>query len=106
MNKYCVVLTTFADETIATKIINAVLEKKLVACAQEIKIRSHYIWQDAVQHDPEILVLFKTTWQSYGELESLIKKLHPYEIPEIIAVDIEKGLQNYLGWIDTVTKKI
>ena len=103
MEKYCVVLTTFANETDATKIINAVLESKLVACAQVQNINSHYRWKGKVQHDPEVLVMFKTTWKLYGALESKIKELHPYEVPEIIAMDIKDGSASYLNWIDDVT---
>lgn len=103
MEKYCVVLTTFANEADATKIINAVLEDKLVACAQMLNINSHYTWKGKVQHEPEVLVMFKTTWKLYDALESKIKELHPYEVPEIIAMDIKNGSASYLNWIDTVT---
>ena len=103
MEKYCVVLTTFANEADATKIINAVLEDKLVACAQVINIKSHYTWEGKVQHEPEVLVMFKTTGKLYDALESKIKELHPYEVPEIIAMDIKNGSASYLNWIDEVT---
>lgn len=103
MEKYCVVLTTFANESDATKIINAVLESKLVSCAQVLNINSHYTWKGKVQHEPEVLVMFKTTWKLYDALESKIKELHPYEIPEIIAMDIKNGSASYLNWIDNVT---
>ncbi len=106
MNKYCIVLTTFANETDATKAINTILENKIAACAQVIHINSHYTWKGNVCHEPEVLVLFKTTWNLYDELESKIKDLHSYETPEIIGVDIEKGLPGYLHWIDEVTKKV
>ena len=103
MEKYCVVLTTFANESDAMKIINAVLEDKLVACAQVQNIHSHYTWKGKVQHEPEVLVMFKTTWKLYNALESKIKELHPYEVPEIIAMDIKNGSASYLNWIDSVT---
>ena len=106
MKKYCIVSSTFTDETDATKVINAVLEKKLAACAQVINIHSHYTWKGKVCHEPEVLVLFKTQWKLYDLLESKIKDMHPYEIPEIIAVDIEKGLPDYLNWIVKVTKNV
>ena len=106
MKKYCVVLTTFANGTDATNVINAVLENKMVACAQVININSHYTWKGKVCHEPEVLVLFKTQWELYDLLESKIKEMHPYETPEIIAVDIEKGLSDYLNWIVEVTKNV
>ena len=105
MEKYCIVSTTFSNEADATKIINAVLENKIVACAQVININSHYTWKGKVCHEPEVLVLFKTQLKLYNLLESKIKEMHPYEIPEIIAMDIERGLPDYLKWIAEVTQK-
>ena len=104
MNKYCVVLTTFGNEDDARNIIGIVLSKKLAACMQTVNIGSHYTWDGEVCHDQEVLVLFKTTWELYDELESNIKENHPYDTPEIIAVDIKKGFSEYLDWIDKVTK--
>lgn len=105
MKKYCIVFTTFPNETDANKIIDYVLENKMVACAQTLNINSHYIWKNEICHGGEILVLFKTSWDLYNALESKIKEMHPYEVPEIIAVDIEKGLNSYTKWIDEVTTK-
>ncbi len=104
MNKYCVVLTTLGNNEDATRIINTILECKLAACMQTINIGSHYTWEGEVCHDQEVLVLFKTSWALYDELETKIKEIHPYDTPEIIAVDIEKGFKGYLDWIDEVTK--
>ena len=104
MSKYCIVITTLGNEEDAQKIINEVLNSKLAACMQTLNISSHYIWDGDVCHDSEVLVLFKTSWALYDELEGKIKELHPYDTPEIIAVDIEKGFKGYLDWIDDVTK--
>ena len=104
MSKYCVVLTTLGNETDTRKIIDSVLNEQLAACIQTVNIGSHYSWDGSVCHDQEILVLFKTSWELYDELESKIKEIHPYNTPEIIAVDIEKGFKGYLDWIDDVTK--
>lgn len=105
MSKYCIVLTTFPDEEDANDVITEVLKNRLAACMQTIPIDSHYIWEDKVCHDKEVLVLFKTSWESYDALEGKLKELHPYDTPEIIAVDIEKGYKGYLNWIDEVTGK-
>lgn len=104
MNKYCVVVTTLGNEEAARKIIDIVLSEKLAACMQTVNIGSHYTWDGEVCHDQEVLVLFKTSWALYDELESKIKENHPYDTPEIIAVDIEKGFKGYLDWIDGLTK--
>lgn len=106
MEKCCVVSTAFANETDANNVINTLLENKIIACAQVINIKSHYIWKDKVYHEPEILVLFKTQRKLYDLLESKIKEIHPYEIPEIIVVDIEKGLPSYINWIVEGTKNV
>ena len=104
MSKYCVVLTTLGNNDDANRIINTILECKLAACMQTIAIGSHYTWDGDVCHDQEVLVLFKTSWALYDELESKIKEIPPYDTPEIIAIDIEKGFKGYLSWIDEVTK--
>lgn len=103
MSKYCVVLTTVGNVDDANKIINSVLNTKLAACIQTINIGSHYIWKSEVCHDQEVLILFKTSWSLYDDLESRIKELHPYDTPEILALDIERGVQEYFDWIDEVT---
>lgn len=104
MNKYCIVMTTFENEEQADEIIEAVLKEKLAACIQTTDISSHYTWNGSICHDKEILVLFKTSDCNYNELKEIIKSMHPYETPEIIKVPIEDGLQEYLGWMDDVTK--
>ena len=104
MSKYCIVLTTLDNGENVNKIINTILECKLAACIQTLNISSHYTWKGDVCHDLEILVLFKTTWALYDELEAKIREIHPYDTPEIIAIDIEKGYKGYLDWINEVTK--
>ena len=104
MSKYCIVITTFGNEEDARKVISEVLNSKLAACMQTLNIGSHYVWDGDVCHDSEVLVLFKTSWALYDELEEIIKEMHPYDTPEIIAIDIEKGFKGYLDWMDDVTK--
>ena len=104
MSKYCIAITTLGNEEDAQNLINLVLDCELAACMQTLNIGSHYTWEGEVCHDKEVLVMFKTTWYLYDELEKTIKKHHPYETPEIIAIDIERGFQGYLDWIDEVTK--
>lgn len=101
---YCIVMTTFANWEDARKTIDDILEQKLAACVQTIDIHSHYFWKGEVCHDPEVLVLFKTARKLYDALESRIKETHPYETPEIVAIDITKGSKQYLSWIDEVTQ--
>ena len=104
MSKYCIAISTFANSEQAQAIIDQILTEKLAACIQVMDIKSHYMWQGDVCHDDEVLVLFKTSWIMYEQLERRIKELHAYDTPEIIAIDIEKGFKGYLEWIDEVTK--
>jgi len=62
-------------------------------------------WQGELETSEEIMLLIKTVRPRYEELESAILSLHPYELPEIIAVPLELGLPNYLGWINQRTKQ-
>lgn len=105
MNKYCMAFTTVNNIDEAQKIINTILELKLAACIQTINIGSHYTWKAEVCHDEEVLILFKTSWDLYDMLETKIKEIHPYDTPEIIAIELAKGYKGYLEWIDEVTKK-
>lgn len=104
MSKYCIVLTTLPEEFEVQEIIDSVLAEKLAACIQTINIGSHYTWKEKVCHDKEVLVLFKTTWDLYEVLEKHIKAIHPYETPEVIAIDIQAGSDDYLDWINNITK--
>jgi len=63
-----------------------------------------YRWKDTVQHEEEHPVLIKTTAVRYSALEQAIRAEHPYELPEIVAVRIERGLPEYLGWVAAETK--
>lgn len=105
MNEYCIVLTAFANDEEAKKVIDAVLDSKLAACIQTLNINSHYIWKEKTYHEPEVLALFKTSWILYDQLEAKIKELHSYEVPEIIAIDIKEGFKEYFEWIDKITNQ-
>lgn len=103
MSKYGMVLTTFESENQARPVIDEVLRCRLAACVQELKIKSHYVWKGEVCHEDELLVLFKTRAQNYPALEKKLLEMHPYETPEILFVDAERGSGAYLAWIDEQT---
>jgi periplasmic divalent cation tolerance protein len=63
-----------------------------------------YRWQGSVQHDEEHPLLIKTTRAAYPALEAAIRALHPYTLPEIVAVPVELGLAQYLDWVDAETR--
>ena len=98
------VLTNLPDRAAAERLADALIEKRLAACVNILApCRSVYRWKDAVQHDDEYPMLIKATAEGYPALEAAIRAGHPYELPEIIAVPIERGLPAYLDWIATQT---
>ena len=105
--KTLLVLTNLPDRAIAERLADALIAKRLAACVNILApCRSVYRWQAAVQHDEEHPMLIKTTYERYPELEAEIRALHPYELPEIIAVSVERGLAGYLAWVAAETSDI
>jgi periplasmic divalent cation tolerance protein len=99
--KHCVIVfITTADAETAAAIGRALVEERLAACANLLgPIRSIYRWRGAVEEASEHLLLVKTQAGRYRALEARVKELHPYDVPEIIAVDIESGSLPYLDWV-------
>jgi periplasmic divalent cation tolerance protein len=96
------VLTNLPERAAAERLADALVEQRVAACVNILApCRSVYRWQGAVQHDEEHPLLIKTSADRYAALEAAIRAGHPYELPEIIAVPIERGLQAYLDWIAT-----
>ncbi len=108
MNKetpYLLVLSTCPDQATAERIAQLLVEEKLAACVNVIPdITSLFQWQGKLDRENEILLLIKTTAASYSALETLVRQQHPYELPEIIAVPIVDGLNDYLDWVSSNTK--
>ena len=99
------VLTNLPDRAAAERVADLVIAKHLAACVNILApCHSVYRWKGAVQHDEEHLMLIKTTRERYGALEQALREAHPYELPEIIAVPIERGLTAYLDWVAAETK--
>lgn len=99
------VLTNLPDRAAAERLADAVIGKNLAACVNILApCRSIYRWKGVVQHDEEHPMLIKTTHERYSALEQALREGHPYELPEIIAVPIERGLPAYLEWVAAETK--
>src|SRR3954471_15396204 len=99
------VLTNLPDRASAERIASLLIEQRLAACVNVLApCRSVYRWKDAVQHDEEHPLLIKTTRERYPALEQALRAAHPYDPPEIIAVQIERGLPAYLDWVAAETK--
>ena len=101
------VLTNLPDRAAAEKLADQLIEKRVAACINILApCRSVYRWKGGLQRDEEHPLLAKTTTERYAELEKAIRAVHPYELPEIVAVPIERGLPAYLDWVaaETSTK--
>lgn len=106
MSEPLMVFTNVPDPVIATRIARELIEKKLAACVNILpEVQSMYRWQGVVEQATEIPLLIKTTQDRYVELELAIQALHPYQVPEIIALPIVAGLPAYLDWLAQETKK-
>jgi periplasmic divalent cation tolerance protein len=103
--KYVVVFITVPDDETAQQVTDALLEKRLVACVNRVApVHSAYIWEGVIQHDEEILLICKTRAELVEEqLVPVVRSVHPYEVPEIIALPIFGGHGAYLNWIDEAT---
>jgi len=98
------VLTNVPQRAAAERLADLLVEKKLAACVNILApCRSVYRWEGAVQHDEEHPMLIKTTSERYAALEQALRAGHPHELPEIIAVPIERGLPAYLAWVAAET---
>jgi len=101
MTDKIVVLVTCGSAREATKIARAVVAKRLAACANIFsgRVESTYRWKDDVEKAREILMVIKSSVKRFAALEREIRRLHSYEVPEIIALRIETGSRPYLDWI-------
>jgi periplasmic divalent cation tolerance protein len=99
-----VVFITASDEDAAVKIARSLVEAKLAGCVNIIKnIRSVYRWEETVEDEPEVLMVAKTRKALFHELMKKVKELHSYTVPEIIALPIVEGSEDYLQWLRDVT---
>ena len=99
---YEIILCTCPDKNTAKKLAHLLITKKLAACVNILPgLLSIYSWEEHIESVQEHLLLIKTNKDNYQAIETLLFKNHPYEVPEIIAVPIERGLPEYLEWIDS-----
>ena len=105
-NAYCVVFVTAGSRSEARRIARALLEQRLVACANIVPgIESHYWWEGKIDHAREWLLVMKTQRSKFRAVERAVKQLHSYQVPEIIALPLFAGQTDYLRWIDISLSK-
>ncbi len=101
MTDKIVVLSTCASEEEATGIARALVEKRLAACVNLVNgVRSIYRWKDAIEDSQEVLLMIKTSRALFENVRAQIEKLHSYELPEVVALPVVDGTEQYLEWID------
>lgn len=99
MDTYIQVVTTTDSKEIAEKIATAVIEQQLAACVQISNCKSMYRWQGEVEHAEEFVCVMKSRMDLYPELELIIRTLHTYDVPEILATVVTAGSSDYLAWL-------
>ncbi|MCC6610422.1 MAG: divalent-cation tolerance protein CutA [Burkholderiales bacterium] len=99
------VITNLPDRASAETLAAALVERRVAACANVMSpCRSVYRWRGTVEHAEEHPVFAKTTGDRFAALQEVIREVHPYELPEIIAVGVDAGLPAYLEWVAAETR--
>ena len=105
MSDYSVVFMTASSHGEAENIAGNLVSNKLAACVNILpNMKSYYWWDDKICKDDELLLVAKIKTSLFKELEKAVKKLHSYDVPEIILLPIENGSNAYLDWINQVTR--
>jgi periplasmic divalent cation tolerance protein len=100
MSGVLLVITNLPDRVTAERIAEALVTKGVAACVNVLtECRSIYRWEGRIEHASEVPLFIKTTNAAYPQLESTLRKLHPYKTPEIIALPVSAGLPEYLNWV-------
>ncbi|MGO9389499.1 divalent-cation tolerance protein CutA [Rhodoblastus sp.] len=105
LGAFCVVLTTTDRESVAEKITHALLEKRLAACVQVHPVASRYIWKGALERSDEWALSIKARTADFAQIASIIRELHTYELPEIVALPILAVDPAYLDWVAQATER-
>ena len=104
MDDVIIVLTNLPDRASALKLAQDLVVQRLAACVNvHAECTSVYRWKGEVETAAEVPVLIKTRAAQYDEVEAAIRRLHPYELPEIVAVPVVRGLEEYLNWVSSAT---
>ena len=97
--KPVIIVSTFPSKQSVTSIAKLLVKKKLTACVNITKISSIYTWKGKIENQNEYLALFKTTKKNQSVLKKELKKLHPYDVPEIAEINVESVNQQYMKWL-------
>ena len=102
-SSHIVVLTTVGGEEEARELIRGLVEDRVIACGTMVGATSIFRWEGVVSEESETLVFLKTRRERWHDLETAVKRRHPYDVPELLALPVEVGLDAYLSWINRET---
>lgn len=105
MSELAILITTVDDETEAHALARAALAAKLAACVQMHPMRSCYVWKGEMRDEPEFVLHMKARSEDYSALAELVRRLHSYETPEILRVDVAEANPDYLAWAMEATRR-
>ena len=105
MSKYILITTTFDNKEECDKVVNLLLEDRLVSCCQISEITSKYHWKGKIETANEYQVKMKSKKELYNEIEKVILDNHSYETPQIVYYEIDGGFKDYLDWINDETRE-
>lgn len=104
MEEVLLAITTLPDTASAQALAARLVELRVAACVNVLApCRSVYRWQGKVENTEEVPLLIKTTAARYADLEAAIRAAHPYDLPEIVALPVTRGLPDYLAWVAAET---
>jgi periplasmic divalent cation tolerance protein len=104
MSNILLTFCTCPNQEAADRLSHALVDDRLAACVTQIPgLTSVYAWDGETTRDSEILLLIKTTESSFDAMSARLRELHPYDLPEIIATPVTRGLPDYLQWVTTCT---
>ncbi len=101
----CVVLCTVDSKELARRIGENLLREGLAGCIQMLPIESVYVWEGKIESGEEFLCIIKSEKRLFKELKRRIEEEHPYQVPEILCMNVEDGSESYLQWLSSVLKK-
>ena len=106
MSDVVLLLSTFPNINDARSAAHSLVDERLVACGNIAPgVESIYRWKGEIENSMEVLVIFKTTTDRADEAQMRLRKLHPYEVPEIIRIPVTAGWPDYLGWVNECVAK-
>jgi periplasmic divalent cation tolerance protein len=104
LSNYGLVMVTAPSRKVADAIARTLVQEQLAACVSLMPVTSIYTWENQLQQDEEWQLMIKTQLDRFPDLEARILTLHPYDVPEIIAIPLSAGTQPYLSWITSQVK--